>query len=443
MTTSGELNVVYIGAGSSNFGPAILLDLLENVLRTNDHLSLVDINEVALQLMDGAAHKMAAELGRKVGIRSETSREKVLPGADCVIVTAEEDRINRWRRDWEIPRELGIEHTLGENRGPGGLSHTLRTAPLILEIARDVERLAPDATMIILTNPEDRLAYAVTKYTGVRAYGYCDGLWDFRDHLVGPLLGLPGEKVHVHAGGINHAVWITDIRESETRRDLYPEMVRRARETGWQPFGLHLYEIYGLWPHENDEHYGEYFHYASEFMDCKGYDFDGHVQMDKEWKSKIESLVHGRYDAETFIRETRKFNWDVFGDAPPSDVIRGVHLGQPRFIPNANLPNLGKIVGLPDDMIVEVPGVANPSGIFGVGFPRLPEEVLVFLHREGVIQRLSAEAAVEGSRKKALSALMLDPQVRSAATAEKLLDAFLDAHADLIPAAQLKGLRSS
>lgn len=442
MTNSNGLSIVYIGAGSSNFGPAILLDLLENVLRDNDTLSLVDINERALQLMDGAAHKMASHLERSIEVRSDSKRLGLLKGADCVIITVEEDRMNRWKTDWRIPQELGIVHTLGENRGPGGLSHTLRTAPLVVEIAKDVEKAAPDATVIILTNPEDRLAYAVTKYTRLRAYGYCDGLWDFRDHLVGPLLGIPGERVHVHAGGINHAVWITDIRETGTRRDLYPEMVKRARETGWQPFGLHLYENYGLWPHENDEHYGEYFHYASEFVDCKGYDFDGHEQMDREWKAKIEKLVGGNYDVEKFVAETRTFNWNVFGDAPPSDVIRGVHRGESRFIPNANLPNNGKIPGLPGDMVVEVPGVASSSGIFGIGFPDLPEPILVFLHREGVIQKLSAEAAVEGSRHKALQSLLLDPQVRSAATAEKLLDAFLDAHADLIPPEQLRGLRA-
>lgn len=442
MLESHDVKIVYIGAGSSNFGPAVLYDLFTNVFERNGELSLVDVRADALGLMENAARRMNEYFGKNVRVESSTDRTKVLEKTDCVVISAEVDRMNRWKQDWEIPRRFGIRHTLGENRGPGGLSHTLRTAPLILDMCRDIEAASPEATVIILTNPEDRLAYVVNKYTKLRVYGYCDGLWDFRDHLAGKLLGIPGEKVHVHAAGINHAVWITDIRHRDTRRDLYPELVRRARETGWQPFGMHLYDTYGLWPHENDEHYGEYFHYACEFIDCKGYDFEAHIRMEHEWKDKLRELSNGTYEMKTLIEETKSFIWRVFGDSPPSDVIRGVHLGQPCFLPNANLPNHGKIRDLPDDMIVELPAVASPAGIFGIGFPGLPESILVFLRREGEIQRLAGEAAVEGSRQKALTSLLLDPQVRNAETAVKLLDAFLDAHADLIPEAQLKGLRS-
>jgi alpha-galactosidase len=134
--------------------------------------------------------EFAALLARRVGsdarVTWSTDRTEVLKRADTVIVSAEVDRLAAWEADWEIPHRYGIGHTLGENRGPAGLSHTLRTAPLVVAIARDIERMAPDAVMFIMTNPEDRLAYAVRAYTSVDAIGYCDGLWDFRDHVLGP-----------------------------------------------------------------------------------------------------------------------------------------------------------------------------------------------------------------------------------------------------------------
>jgi alpha-galactosidase len=433
---------VLIGAGSSVFGPPTLLDLLTCVFGQGGRLSLVDTDAAALSLMEGAARKLSDSFGGKVAIAAATAREEVLAEADFVIISVEEDRIGRWKLDWEIPQRFGIKHTLGENRGPAGLSHTLRTAPLVLGICRDIERLAPAATVIIMTNPEDRLAYAVNKYTRLRVFGYCDGLWDFKQNFVGKLLGIPGEKIHLHAAGINHAVWITDLRNRETGEDLYPLMLSKGRQTGWQPFGQHLYRTYGLWPHENDEHYGEYFHYACEFMECKGYDFDEHVAMDRGWKQRIGEFVAGRYDPERFTQETRDFMWRIFGDVPPSNIIGGVHLGRPAYLQNANIPNRGALPGLPDDMIVELPAVATPSGIFGVHFQKLPDPIIAFLYREGVIQGLAAEAAVEGSRHKALQALMLDPQVRSAEMAAALLDAFLEAHEGFIPESIHRGLRA-
>ncbi|HUX22024.1 MAG TPA: hypothetical protein VMW69_12355 [Spirochaetia bacterium] len=437
-----QIKVVYIGAGSSSFGPAILHDLFNNVFHGGGTLSLVDINAESLRLMTSAASKFNEHYQTSVEVQSDTERINVLADADIVLISAEQDRMNRWKTDFEIPKRFGIQHTLGENRGPSGLSHTLRTAPLVLAMCKDVERLAPKATVIILTNPEDRLQYVVQKYTKLRAYGYCDGLWDFRDHLVGKLLGIPGKNVHVFAAGINHAVWVTDIRDTRTGEDLYPRMVQRARETGWQPFGLHLYETYGLWPHENDEHYGEYFHYACEFIDCKGYNYQRHIDMELDWKERLRKLAANQYKIEDLLTDAGDFVARAFGDSPPSDVVRGLHLGEPRYLPNANLQNNGKIAGLPDDMIVELPAIATPAGIAGVSVQGLPEPIKVFLHREGEIQRLSGEAAIEGSRQKALTSLMLDPHVRSAETANQLLDAFLQAHKDLIPAEQFAGLSS-
>lgn len=437
----GNPKVVVVGAGSSSFGPAMVLDLMSNVYPSGGTLSLVDIDSSALSLMEAVARRMRATLNVDIRIEAAVDRTEVLSGADAVLIAAEQDRIGRWRLDWEIPLRFGIKHTLGENRGPAGLSHTLRTAPLVMDICRDVERIAPGATVIILTNPEDRLAYAVSKFTQLSVVGYCDGLWDFKRNYVGKLLGLPGDRVYVEGAGINHAVWATTIRNRETGEDLYPALVKAAKEAGWQPLGLHLYETYGLWPYENDEHYGEYIRYAHEYIGCRGYDFEKRIAYVEKWKQRIAGLVDGSYGEERFIADVRELMWGVFGDNPPSNIIGGLFLGRPTFLPNANIRNEGRIPGLPDEMIVEIPAVATPCGVHGIKAPRLPRGILSFLHLEGTIQALAAEAAVEGSRAKALQALDLDPQVPSPAVAEQLLDAFLDAHKDFIPGPLWQGLK--
>lgn len=432
--------VVVIGVGSANFGPPTLLDLFENTLTPGAHLSLVDTSEERLEAMTSVATAMASALGADVDVTGALDRRAVLAGADAVLVMAEHERIAAWRQDWEIIHEFGLSDPLAENRGPAGLSHGLRTIPLVLAVARDVEDLAPRATLIVLTNPEDRIAAAVHRSTSVRVVGYCDGLWDFKDHSLGPALGIPGSDIHVEGAGINHAVWITDVRQISTGEDLLPRMLEVSETAGWEPFGRHLYETYGLWPHENDEHYGEYFPYACEFQPCRGYDFDGHLRDAEAWRERNGALVSGALEAPVYLAEVRAFRDHVFGDNPPSLLLRGLYHGHSVVIPNTNVPNLGKVPGLPADMIVEVPAIASPSGVRGASFEPFPDIITAFLYREGTIQLLAAEAAAEASRHKALQALMLDPHVTGAAFAERLLDTFLEAHAARIDAAVLEGL---
>jgi len=294
------------------------------------------------------------------------------------------------------------------------------------------EELAPEAKGIIFTNPEDRLAYAVNKYTDLEAYGYCDGNWDFRDHFLGELLDLPGERIHLEGAGINHMVWITELRDRETGQDLYPEMVQRAEAENWQPLSRHLYRTYGLWPHENDSHVGEYIGYAPEFNDCSGYDFDGHLKEEKKWRNRMKKLREGDYEIEEFVAELSDYEHHTFGDASFTKIIKGEVTEENPFLSGANLINKGKISNLPDDMVVEVPAVVTYSGINGFSFGDLPDAITSLTHREGVVQKLSAEAAVEGSREKALRALDLDDIVPDPETGRKLLESFLNEHAEYV-----------
>jgi alpha-galactosidase len=116
MTDHPSPTVVFIGAGSAVFGPATIYDLLTTVLSDGGTIRLVDTDEASLRRMHRIAEEMAKLLEAPARIGSSTDRTAVLAGADAVIVAAEEDRIERWKVDWEIPHQFGIRHTLGENQ---------------------------------------------------------------------------------------------------------------------------------------------------------------------------------------------------------------------------------------------------------------------------------------------------------------------------------------
>ncbi|MEJ2210501.1 MAG: hypothetical protein P8129_15890, partial [Anaerolineae bacterium] len=166
--------VVIVGAGSAIFGLGTLATLVRSERLHGGTLGLVDLNAEGLELIDRLARRLNREWDAGLTIESSTRREEVLPGSDFVIVSIEVGpREGMWRRDWEIPLEFGVRQPYGENGGPGGFAHTLRQVPEMLAIARDMERLCPDAWLINFTNPVPRLCLAVSRYSQIKTVGLC------------------------------------------------------------------------------------------------------------------------------------------------------------------------------------------------------------------------------------------------------------------------------
>ena len=158
----GKAKIVILGAGSVSFGPSILGDLFSYADRLRDSdIWLVDLNPESLDVTSRVAKRMNEAFGAPFVLHASTDRNEALPDADFVIVSVAVDRLAAWQLDWQIPLKHGVRHVLGENGGPGGMSHALRNIPLLLGIARDVEKYAPNALLLNFTNPMTRLCMAL------------------------------------------------------------------------------------------------------------------------------------------------------------------------------------------------------------------------------------------------------------------------------------------
>jgi alpha-galactosidase len=164
--------IVFIGAGSMSFGLSTYRNLFSTQELAGSTLCLVDIDRENLKRMAALARKMNSQCGTSYKIEATTDRREALPGAEFVINSLAVERNRLWKLDFEIPKKYGIRHTLGENGGPGGLFFTLRTIPLILDIARDMEELCPDAYFLNYSNPESRIILAMGKYTKIKSMGF-------------------------------------------------------------------------------------------------------------------------------------------------------------------------------------------------------------------------------------------------------------------------------
>lgn len=405
--------IVLIGAGSVCFGLSMFKDLFTCGELSGSTLSLVDPDRDNLERMYDLAVKMNELSAAGLRIERTTERKDVLPGAEFVVNCLAIERNRLWQKDFEVPRKYGIRHTLGENGGPGGLFFTMRTIPVILDIARDMEALCPEAYFLNFSNPESRIILALGLHSKIKALGLCHGVFMGR-HDVAKIMGLEEEAIEVLAAGLNHFQWFLQIRERAAGRDLYP-LLRQKDETydpSFMPLSRKLMRIFGCYPSCSDDHIGEYLPYGWEGGE-EGYDFAADEKGRLELKEEIARRVSGAKPMA---------DWLTPSGEKAVIVITGILYDRQICLPSGIVHNQGVIPNLPPDTAVEVPVMVDATGIHPVSPGGLPSGIAKLCMIQACVQQMAVEAAVRGSRELALQALLIDPVVNSTTAAERILE---------------------
>src|SRR5690348_18358563 len=118
--------------------------------------------------MEELGHEIARRRGIALDTVAEPDRRRAITGADFVITCFSVGGFDSMQHDIEIPRRYGIRQPIGDSVGPGGILRSLRSVPVLLDIARDVEDVAPDAWLVNVTNPLTALCRSVTRETSVK-----------------------------------------------------------------------------------------------------------------------------------------------------------------------------------------------------------------------------------------------------------------------------------
>jgi alpha-galactosidase len=396
-----------------SFGLSMFRDMFSTTQLSGSRLVLVDLNGEYLERMYQLALKMNAESGAGMIIDRTTDRLTALPGAEFVVNAIAIDRNRLWRLDFEIPRKYGIRHTLGENGGPGGVFFTMRTIPIIMDIVRDMERLCPEAYFINFSNPESRLILALGMYSKIRSVGLCHGIF-MGQNDVARIMDLSPEQVDVFGAGMNHFQWLLQIRDRNTGADLYPLFREKEKDYDpeFMPLTRKLFRAFDLWPTCSDDHLGEYLAYGWEGGE-EGYNFDGDEALRVEIQTQIEAVLAGGSLPEKWLTPSGERG---------AKLIAGILHNKKVVIESGVVHNRGTIPNLPDDCAVEVPIAVDSFGIHPISVGNLPEPIAGLLTSQAIVQKLSVEAAVKGSKQMALQAMLVDPVVNSITAAENLLD---------------------
>ncbi len=410
---------VLIGAGSAQFGLGTLADVFRSEVLRDSTIVLHDINPTTLARVQeiGQTHLDTHKL--PFALEATTDRREALQGADyCIISIEVGDRFKLWDQDWKVPLQFGFRQVYGENGGPGGLFHALRITPPILAICRDVMELCPDAWVLNFSNPMSRICTTVSQaLPDLRLVGLCHEINSLARHLPG-MLECDFDDLELVAGGLNHFAILLEARYKATGDDAYPDIRAKAptffdgRERG---LFMELLQRFGYLPITTDSHMGEYVQWAHDVVDHEG------ILAFYAWYQEycMARAPQAVYDLASYQEGEHVI-----------PIIEAIVADRPLQEMAVNLPNDNLIDGLPNDIVVEVPGIVDGTGVRGIRLADYPKGFLGLLQNQVAVHELTAEAILTGSRQAVLQALLVDPIVDRVRPAEQMLDTMLRLQAD-------------
>lgn len=432
------VKIAFIGAGSTIFAKNVLGDAMLTESLQDAHIALYDIDskrlkesELMLKTINKNVNKNRAE------IVTYSDRVDALRNADFVINAIQ---VGGYRPstviDFEIPKKYGLQQTIGDTLGIGGIFRGLRTIPVMLEFAKEMEEVCPNAWLLNYTNPMSILTMAVLKETKIKTVGLCHSVQvcvpELFEHL-----GLTKEydldDFQWKIAGINHMAWLLEINKNG--EDFYPTIKKKALEKK-NPHSdsvrFELMKHFGYYVTESSEHNAEYHPYFikdkyPELIDELGIPIDEYLRRCEnqilDWEKQRDEIVHNGALTHERSREYASYIMDAIVTGKPT-IIAG------------NVMNNGLITNLPADACVEVPCVVDKNGVQPTFVGELPTQ-LAALNRSNInVHQLTVEAALNHSKEKIYQAAKLDPHTASELSLEDihhLVDDLIDAHGDMLP----------
>lgn len=426
--------ITFIGAGSTVFVKNVLGDVMSTPALQGFELALFDIDMERLNDSERLLNSIKETLGSTCQIKAYTDRKEALRGAKYVINAIQVGGYDPCTiTDFEVPKKYGLRQTIADSLGIGGIFRNLRTIPVMLDFAKDIQEVCPDAWFLNYTNPMAVLTNVMNTVGGVKTVGLCHSV----QHCVSDLfrtLEMDPTGVESKIAGINHMAWLLEVKKDGV--DLYPEIKRRAaekqKEKHHDMVRFELMLRFGYYVTESSEHNAEYHPYFikrnyPELIERYNIPLDEYlrrcVNQINGWKEMREKLF-----ASESIGHSRSKEYASY-------IMEAMETNQPFKI-GGNVMNTGLITNLPKEACVEVPCLVDASGVTPTYVGDLPPQ-LAALNRTNInTQLLTVEAAVTRKKEHIYHAAMLDPHTSAELSIDDIValcDDLIEAHGSWLP----------
>jgi alpha-galactosidase len=431
--------IAFIGAGSLGFTRGLARDVLTFPLLKDATLSLMDINAERLEFARKSVQRIVDMGNYPAKVEATMDRIEALKGADAVLCTILAGGTEVWRHDIEIPKKYGVDTNIGDTRGPSGIFRALRTIPVMLDIAKDMERYCPDAILLNYTNPMAMLCRALQRKSFIQLTGLCHSVQGTA-MMLADWIGAPFDEITYTCAGINHQAWYLTYKWNG--KDAYP-LIRKAvkkseiynEEIVRNEMFLHL----DYYVTESSGHNSEYNWWFRKRPDL----IEKYCTHGTGWNPGVYAYILKEYqEAENTWKEEAK-KW--FAKDSPISLERGYEYaayiinafqGGEIFAFNGNVPNTGLIINLPEGACVEVPVYVDKAGFHPVYMGALPPQCVALNHVSVMTEEMAVEAALTGDPRLVFQAIAYDPltaAVLSLAEIKQMVNEMFRQNRDYLP----------
>ena len=431
--------IAFLGAGSFGFTRGLVRDILTFPALADSEIALMDIDQERLDFIKAAVDKIVAAGNYPAKVTATTDRTQALDGADGVAITILQGGVEVFRSDIEIPKKYGVDTNIGDTRSVSGFFRALRTIPVMLDFARDIERLCPEAIVLNYTNPMAMLCRAMQGESKVKATGLCHSVQGTAGMLA-HWIGAPMSEITYHCAGINHQAWYLDFKWNG--KDAYP-LIREAVTTREDIYNheqvrnemfLHL----GYYVTESSGHNSEYvawFRKRPELIEryCThgtgwnpgeyAYILNHYLAVAATWRDNIKAELEKPVNLNRGHEYAASIYNATIGDGTPFEF-------------NGNVRNLGLIDNLPEGCCVEVPVFATKRGLDPIHVGPLPPQCALLNNISAQCEEMTVEAAITGNRDLVYYACYYDPltsAVLSLGEIKSMADEMFEASREWLP----------
>lgn len=426
------MKVTVIGGGST-YTPELVMGFIARVESFPlSELWLMDIDHERLQIVGGFAQRIAEAHHAPFRIVLSENQREAVDGAAYVTTQLRVGKMPARREDEYLGKRHGL---IGqETTGIGGMAKALRTIPVILNLANDMQELAPGAMLVNFTNPAGLVTQALTMFVPeIQAVGVCNVAVTTKMAMIESLekslgMKLNPETVELNTLGLNHLSWHRGL--TVDGEDLWGQVLGNAveqfRMENEPEFPAELVANLQMIPN----YYLQYYYHTGHKL----------AEQNKWPPSRAEEVMEIETD---LLREYA----DPQRKDPPEDLMKrgGAYYSTVATqLLNAHYNNLGEthvvnvkhdgaVSGWPKDWVLEMPVRVDREGAHPLPAEPLPDACFGLIAQVKAFEILTAQAAVTGDRDLLYRAMLAHPLGPEVDRIPDVMEDLLQTHRAYLP----------
>lgn len=429
-----------VGAGSRYTCGILAMLACEKDRFPLSKITLYDNETERQDIVLGVAKILYSEYYPECEVIATTDPKEAFEDIDFALMQIRAGRMKMRESDEHIALKHG---RIGqETCGAGGFAYGMRSVPAVCDIIKDIRKYSPEAWVLNYSNPAAIVAEATKRVfkDDFRIINICDmpiGIMDF----YAKALNKDVEELEPRYFGLNHFGWFTKILDKKTGEDYLPKLQQLFREPLAAVGSKHPLD--GSWMAT--------FRFMSTMI-CDYEDFLPNTYLQyylyPDHMLSTEDPNHTR--ANEIMEGSEKNAFEMFKKIIEKGTVKGTMYeptvdnqnGHSKYICDlataiANntgdvflvmTENKGAVSNLSEGMMVEVPCHVGINGVEPICMGEAPTFHKGLLENQYAYEKLTVDACLEGSYKKAWQALTLNRCVNDTQVAKAILDDYIEAN---------------